>query len=138
MSVLTYFDLGKYQKDYSVAYGKFREYIRYRIQDEIFDQWIEINSNVELGMKNAIIPAMEGYLINFFIKHDIKISIAVDKFGEWMPRVYTCKNGLYSTNMTAKYTLRNEAVLRAIDCAFSKLNIELIINSKAIDHNGSN
>ncbi len=135
MDKIYYFDLAKYQKDYVVAYSKFKEYIKYRVSDNVFDQWAEINLTADLAMKNAIMPAMEGYLINFFIKYNIKIGFSITKNGEYIPRVYTYneKNGLYKNSMMSKYTSRNEAVLRAIDSAFAKLNVELIVNANIND-----
>jgi len=134
MSTTNYFDLSKIQNTYTVAYGKFKEYMAHRVDGNTFESWVQINIDLEMGMKNTVMAPLEGYLMNFFNKYDIKIGLTVDKLGEWTPRVYMHERGVYKSGMTSKYTNRNEAIHRAFDSAFAKLNIELIINSKSFNH----
>ncbi len=127
MSSSYYFDLGKLQKAYPAAYRKFREYMKFRVDDPVYEAWFDANATVELAMKNAIIPILEGYLMHFFNKYDIKIGVSINKLGEWIPRVYVRDIGTYKSAMTVSYVNRNEAIVKAIDSAFSKLNMDLIL-----------
>ncbi len=127
-----YFDLGKYQKTYPSAYAKFREYIVYRMGDKSMKLMEELNVQIDLGMKNTHIPAFEGYLMNFFNKYDIKISIHVTRKGRYAPQVFRYKAGSYSNQLTQLFDTRYDAVLKAIDYSFAKLNVELLVNAVKI------
>ena len=123
-----YLNLDRIRKNHTVAFSKFKEYMHHRVSDEVYDYWIDTSITVDMAAKNVYLPLLEGYLMNFFNKYDIKIDIGVDKFGEYIPRVCMYEGGLYRSNMQTKYVNRHEAVIKAIDVAFSKLNVELILN----------
>jgi len=122
-----YFDLGGYQERYTVAYSRFKEYIAFRVGESSIRQIEEINVQIELGMKNTHIPVLEGYLVNFFNSHDIKITIDLTKRGAYIPRVFLWNKGEYINRLTQEYDNRNDAILKAIDYAFTRLNLDLIL-----------
>ena len=122
-----YFDLGKFQEHYKYSFDAFIEYLKIREDKITVHQWMQLNIDAELGMKNILIPALEGYLINFFNKHDYKLSIGVNKRGKYLPRLYKFKHGEYRNNFNSAFDLRYDAMNKLIDTAFAQLNVDLIM-----------